>query len=367
MTKPVADSPRRLPPVAAVALVIVGLAHLWIASGAGGEDFRMFFRGTRHLWLGRPAYDPEMMSAGYWRDLLPPHAHLLFLVLVGQSYTTALWIWRAVNLSAAGLAIWIVARPCTTDDRWWLAAVVLNLAPTTVEFYAGQVTGLMALAIATAWRLTRVNRWNDAGVLWGLACAIKPFLLIFGWWFLLRRRFGALAAGTASLVVSYGIGIAFFGVQASRDWVDALRAINWRSSPLNASLAGLAERGWGSTPGYLVAAGVVLVVTLSVTARFAQDDTPLSPSLLVVASVLMSPLGWVYSLLVAAPFLASIALRDRRVPAATWLLAIPAPVLRFGQPAWWLAISLGSAYSWAALGIWLQLTMWAWKARDARS
>jgi hypothetical protein len=150
---------------------------------------------------------------------------------------------------------------------------------------------------------------------------------------------------------------------------------------MNGSVLGVLTRTLSANPSYeplallpsfvrplwLIVAGVVAAITISVTFFDATEEEAVDRSfaLLLLASQLVSPLGWVYYLwLLLGPLTALIMSWQRRGEATKgWrnglvLAAIPgllwpvAAVTLF-QPNAWATIGPGSAYFWAMLALWL--------------
>ena len=89
-------------------------------------------------------------------------------------------------------------------------------------------------------------------------------------------------------------------------------------------------------------------------------------ALLLVAAILISPLGWIYYMPVAAgPIAAIVFAQERRGPWTWWsvllgVIAIagfywPHPLLGAMQPNRWATLVFTSAYFWASLAAWTWL------------
>src|SRR5439155_2202065 len=123
-----------------------------------------------------------------------------------------------------------------------------------------------------------------------------------------------LAFATAAAAACLTVGVIVFGVSPYLGWIRALRGVSWTYLPINASLMGFLTRTFTDTsslepphfgalvvwtslvrPLWIAGAGVLGLGTL---AALRLDDAPASVdrsfALLLVASLLISPLGWVY-------------------------------------------------------------------------
>src|SRR5690606_5483873 len=79
----------------------------------------------------------------------------------------------------------------------------------------------------------------------GLAAAVKPFLLVFVPYWILRREWRALAAASVSGGLFVLAGIVVFGAQAYVEWLRQLPDVSWAGHYLNASWQGLVQRAFG--------------------------------------------------------------------------------------------------------------------------
>jgi hypothetical protein len=114
----------------------------------------------------------------------------------------------------------------------------------------------------------------------------------------------------------------------------------------------LVARRWIS-PLWLVGAALIAVLTLLAIRHSRNVDNVFAATTL--ASLLVSPLGWVYYLWLAVPGV--IGEWRRRIPMAAaiglFLLAVPLVVLTSFQPSRMATLLLGSVYSWGTLCVWV--------------
>jgi hypothetical protein len=109
---------------------------------------------------------------------------------------------------------------------------------------------------------------------------------------------------------------------------------------------------WIITPLTLVASAIVGVVTL-VVARTSVDRMFAAT---VLGALLISPLGWIYYLWLAAPGVIAL-WHTRRLPPILWIALVILLVPFYGPPhsagfGPLATFTLGSAYFWAVLLIW---------------
>jgi hypothetical protein len=237
----------------------------------------------------------------------------------------------------------------------------------------GNTTHFTLLALAAALLRLRQGRDFSAGLLLGAAALFKLPLLLFGVYFVLRRRFRVvLAAGL--LLGGLGLAsIALFGLDAHLIWYRQFVAGAGRS-PIAAfnvqSIAGLLarfERGGGALcdwePGTLGAAarvvgqvlgGVTFLVPLAATlfaSRSRREPSPLAfeleYALVLMLACVGSPLAWTHYyawLLLPAAFGLAAAARglecknSRRVFWAGIALAAPPVVFPVCAPPSWAEV-----------------------------
>jgi hypothetical protein len=354
-------------------------------------DFGKFYYAARGFLEGRDLYQSTVAtfapaSEVEYFDLNPPHFHLVILPLAALPARAALAVWAALGLLAFAWSLRLIvgATRLTLPARRWLdlAAVLLAFPGVVATVTFGQVSWVLLVPVTLAWLAVRENRWTRAGWWLGVAVAFKPFLAVFLPYLAAKRQTRACAA--ALLVASFSLvaGIAAFGLESYRSWVATLGRMNWAFSIWNGSLLGLLTRIFDGSgrfqpivhmpalvmPLWMIGAGVVLFVTFAVALRGACP-VDRACALLLVGSLLASPLGWIYYLVLALGPIAALAgpwLPAREVPKVSrpgvLLLAWaglgcmwPPQLLRIAPRHAWATASFASAYFWGMLGLWLAL------------
>jgi hypothetical protein len=150
---------------------------------------------------------------------LPPQLAGLVLTLVGLGVTVLAWFWlvRLAKLENRG--------------RWLLAFLFLLNGPLLNGIKFANLSYFIIAALAGGLLLIRSGRSGAAGVLLGLATVIKPPLVLFGFFFLLRRDLrGTLAYGAVGiatillslLLFGWNLNLLWFQtciVQYSQNWL----------------------------------------------------------------------------------------------------------------------------------------------------
>ena len=406
---------RALPGLARAAVIVaclllfawnVGLV-LVMEAGLVRSDFGKLQASARAYLAGRDMYDlgPATLSPvrGMNGDILhyiqflnlnPPHFHLILLPLASLPGRWALIAWGMISLVCLGLSLRLIARESgvvLTPWRCRLAALaLLSFAGLGAVAVTGQVSFILLLPMTLAWMRARRGRWGEAGLCLGLLMSVKPFLGLFLPYLLLRRRFDALGAALGAGAAAFVLGIGVFGWDAHRSWIAGLSSVSWEWVAMNASVLGFLRRVLAPSayyeplldaprlivPAWLLLSGIIAVVTLAVAATDSDDQAvDRSFSLLLLAALLISPLGWTYYWWLALgpmvltvgswwrwngrpePWSASRAGPWRRallfvaLPGLFW----PLPATVALQPSAWATALAGSAYFWATLALWTSL------------
>jgi len=226
---------------------------------------------------------------------------------------------------------------------------------------------VLMLLLTAAWIADRRDRPLRAGVLLGIAIGVKPFLAVFIVYALWRRSrtfAGGLVAGVSTTVA---LGWLATGVAGFRSWLGAIEQITWSAHVANASLFALFTRTLSRTPDVLHAtplalrpdliqplwwAAVALVTIVAAITLWRTRDRDTAWATLLIASLLLSPLGWVYyATMFVGPLLAVAMTATRRAQIAlaagcACLLVPPVDAPSLGAVG---VLIFGSIYAWGFL------------------
>ena len=372
------------------AAALIGQRDVWrtTVEGAGAQDFGIFYTSIQHYAHGRSLYAPQPPPSGFpYRtgqlNLNLPHTNVFFLPLALLSPRAGFVVWVAASLFVFICSTWRSLRALAwrLPPLAWLALAVYLVAwgPAAAFSLTFQLSFLLMGPVTAAWLAARQGRSRTAGAWLGLAAIIKPFLLLFVPFLLLRRDRRALEALAAVGVGMIAIGVLVFGPGAYRDWLVQLPRVTWGSHYMNASVAGLLQRLLGrSTYEHagdlpwlrvlLLAAAVATVGTVTIvrTARLRKDAAGVDAAWasLLLASILLSPLGWVYYVWVALWPVAAVIGHERPWARRTSrdLLLVPGlgGWLWFRKMAAWGQPSLIASATFASMYFWALATLWWW-------
>ena len=359
------------------------------------NDFGKFYYSARAFVEGRDMYAPSPgtnIGTGAAADLQflnlnPPHFHLVVLPFAMMPPDLAVVLWVAVSLVALMISLVLIGREL--DVAWTPLKVlvvvfgVLAFSGTQAFFLTGQVSMLLMLAMTLAWLDARRGRWRAAAIWLGLCLSVKPFVAIFVPYLIATRRYRAAAISLATATVAFTIGLLVFGLQNLQSWSRAVaQSADWTWAEMNASLLGFFRRAFDVQPVappvvvapglvkfWIVAAGLIGAATLVVTAtdRSARAEDR-AFALLLVAAVLISPLGWIYYMPMTLGPIAAIVFARERPQSGSWRATLagtvaivgffwPHPLLGAFQPNRWATLVFTSAYFWAALAAWTWLVL----------
>lgn len=356
------------------------------------NDFGKFYYSARayldggDMYAPSPATDLRFVQAPdlQYLNMNPPHFHLLILPVAPLEPATAVLLWMSASLFALVGAVMLISheiRMVWNARRVALAVFgILAFAGTQAFFVTGQLSMLLLLAMTICWLDARRGRWTSAAVWLGACLSVKPFLLIFAPYLAVTRRFRALGVVLATAAACFLIGTAVFGADAYAAWYRALgQSGDWTWASMNASVLGLFRRSFDANPSvvpltvaprvvrlWIPVAGTIGIVTFVAALRDRTESaTDRAFALLLVAAQLISPLGWIYYVTIAAGPAAAVAVRSHepRLRSRTTVLAAvagvgfvwPLPLLSAFQPHGWATLVVASIYFWATLAAWMWL------------
>jgi hypothetical protein len=389
------DRLRRFLPLVAFALCLLdGLYVKDMIARTPDNDFAKvyfstvaFVRGGEMYGINpsTPSGEVDGKTLHLW-DLNPPHFHLIILPFTLLPIYPALLLWCVLNLFCFALSLHAIRRELRlTAEQEQLALVgVLTFAGTTTALLSGHCSFLLMFVVTRMWLAARHDRWTNAGLYLGLAMSVKPFLLMVLPYLLLRRRWRAAGAALAVILLCFVLGMVVFGVDNHVAWRAKLGdSTGWCWQFLNGSLYGLLARLLTANPmGQCLVDGPQALVPLlwlglgvpiglaTLAMSYVEKtsaDVDRSFGILLVASLLLSPLGWSYYLCLPLGPTAAVAVSWLRSAGASsrWSrglflaaacgLVLPFPVLRLFQPSALATVLLGNLYSYCLLAIWTAL------------
>ncbi len=315
-------------------------------------DFQVYRMGGQHL-LSRGLYSSEITVLG--RHLLftyPPIAALFFWPFSHSSVHVGQAVWDAIDLAAL---VALIAVSCAAAQKrsvarsdWLigliaLAPIGLFLYPVLENLVLGQINIILVLMIVTD--LTIGVTWRGkslpAGVLVGLAAAIKLTPLIFIPYLIATRQGRSARNATLTFFVATG---AMFAATPQSSWLyftrDAfdVQRIGHVADVGNQALHAAFIRAHLSLDSALfdlVAVGVLCLGLLTAVGAYRRSSAMLGMLVCAATGLLLSPISWTHHYVWLVPTLIWLLLgSDRPARGGRWALAgaLVFIVIRPGQP-----------------------------------
>ena len=309
--------------LALILLIIVfyGVYLGWIKKDM--SDFGVPYKNALRIMRGETPY---RVTDGHLQFKYAPISAFFYFPLTLLPYDMAKVVWYYLEIVFLYF-IFVLSYKVLPDKRkrpWFVAGIsfLVMLKFIGREFELGQVNTFIILVLMLMLSAALKKKDAAVGVFWALSVFFKPYALIFFPYFILKRRWKALAVGAGVLLAGLALPSVVFGVRGNlhvlAQWGQTLS----RSTPGlmtvgdNASLyaffwkilpgqsAALAEALWIAS-GFLLAAVLVWMMLAAKTRAVAVPEL-LEMSFLFVLIPLFSPLGWYYNYFYAVPAVAII-------------------------------------------------------------
>jgi hypothetical protein len=364
-------------PAAVLAAFVLAVMLATIASGAAiwaaTSDFRAFYVSARAWLLAQPPYLP---APGDPNNLNPPATLLIFAPFAAGSLATGYVAWTASTLACLWLALRLIVAQLPA--RPWPLLLLIAVLPFSglLAVRLGQVTWPLLLLLTLAWYADRRDERVRLGLLVGAVIYVKPFLAVLAIDLVARRRWTACVAAVCALIALALVGFALVGLEGHLGWFALIQLqLHYGASHLNASIVGLVDRLFAASEGpahmtpiaiwptahravsSIAAIGIVAMIAV----QYRRTSTDRRWALLLVGSVLLSPLGWVYYVPIALGPIAAgwpTASRGSRACQVAALICFLVPPFSKEHTFGLLAtITIASAYAWGLLLLFVGLLM----------
>lgn len=324
------DHRRRVLIVAALAVAMLTF-DVFLAVRHGFFDLNVY-HGAINYWVhgGGSLYD-YLLPFSTYGFTYPPFAALLMLPMAITPWHVAIVISAIMCITASVVLIYWFVDPVARREgwiRWYALALAICFAipfePLRETFLFGQVNMYLVILVA-ADLLILVSRGHRlAGILIGLATAIKLTPGIFIVYLLVTKRWRAAITASATAAVAT-LAAAAIAPDASRVfWTDAL----WNTDRVgsvafisNQSLHGAVARLNAADPSTVLWIASVLAILavwfVRVRRSVAAGDEMTAFALTGIVGCLVSPITWVHHLVWLGPALLllldnAMATEDRR-------------------------------------------------------
>jgi len=319
------------------AVVLAGLYAFAFGVSEKMVDFEVYWRGAARAAAAEPLYRAD--DEHYRFKYLPAFAVLtipISFVPLPAAKTT--WFIASAALIVVLAAIAIRLVPERRRSTAFLAVVMFIVLGKFFghELILGQVNILFGvLAVAGFLAMKNANE-ALAGALIGLTIAIKPYGVLFLPWLAARGKISSVIAAVATASGVALLPVAIYGwsetIALHQVWLSTVSETTPSNllNPDNVSFASMWVKWLGAgTSATLLAVATALVaigaaVLVFVRRRGLAFPEVLEGSLLLVLVPLLSPQGWDYVLLLAAPAVLVLANYGDRLPTGIRAAAIVA-------------------------------------------
>jgi Glycosyltransferase family 87 len=305
---------------------LVTLVAIWPPTIA--VDFFQEWSSAREILAGRPAY-PELREAvprllgvpvGIDPDTVlvnahPPASILLGLPLAYLSYPAAVGVWRFLSMGLIWSCVIVIRRQLGPMPPALAPPLTVTSNPVALTIFQGQLNGVLLSLIVGAWWADRVGREPLAGVLVGLAGAIKlnPMLLLG--YFAVRSRWRAVTAGVLAFMAANFLAVVILGPGVFREYTSVMsRVAEHRSGRTNAALPAIWAKLFYPAQGrpivpllrsprlYQLGAlasvvAVVIPAAVSISRAQSRSEKDRAFGLIITTLLLVGPLTWAHTLL----------------------------------------------------------------------
>ncbi|MCZ2845545.1 MAG: glycosyltransferase family 87 protein [Candidatus Bathyarchaeota archaeon] len=282
-------------------------------------DFEVNYKAGKRLRGGESLYQVE---DGHLMFKYLPSSALLYLPLSLLPLNAAKAIWYFIVAFCLCSLVYISTKILPSEEK---KSVYLLILPPLIlikfflrELQLGQINALVTMILLfMIWFLiyekNTMPSQKDihAGLLWGVAIALKPYALIFLPYFLLKKKWKSLLSGVGFLFLALLIPSVFYGFRGNiiilKEWITTL----FRStqalldSQVNISIIAFFMKWTGNRNTSLLLSGLViailafLVLTVILIGRKIDRAPVLECSIILILIPLISPLGWDYTLLMS--------------------------------------------------------------------
>jgi len=282
-------------------------------------DFEVNYKAGKRLGGGESLYQVE---DGHFMFKYLPSSALLYLPLSFLPLNAAKAIWYFIVVFCLCSLVYVSNKILPSEEK---KSVYLLILPPLIlakfflrELYLGQINAVVTMILLfMIWFFIHdkdtmpSQKDTYAGLLWGVATALKPYALIFLPYFLLKKKWKSLLSGIGFLLFALFIPAAFYGWRGNiiifKEWISTLSRSTKAllASQDNISIIALFMKWTGNQnisfllSGLVIAILGILFLAVILIGRKIDRASVLECSILLILIPLISPLGWDYTLLMS--------------------------------------------------------------------
>jgi len=186
------------------------------------DFYKAYFPAGEVLWETgwRASFPFTEVGAGGFVNV--PVIGWLFVPLVPLGEEVAGWVFLAIGAAATATAYVLLTRMTRPEAGAAASLLLLFLlnGPLINSLREGNTTHFILLMLILALGLLQRRSDYAAGVLLGVCAVIKLPLLLYGIYFLLRRRWLVVAGGASAIIAVLLLSVATFGLTNNVGWFD---------------------------------------------------------------------------------------------------------------------------------------------------
>ncbi|KAB2920183.1 MAG: DUF2029 domain-containing protein [Hyphomicrobiaceae bacterium] len=201
----------------------IAFAVLWLISEPAllFSDFYKAYYPTAEMLLQagpRATWPADELCVSGFANL--PILAWAFVPLVHLGQVAGAWLFFAVGVAAV-LGAWaLLVRSAQPDAQCGAALLCLFLVngPLVNSLREGNTTHFVLFLLVATLLLWRAGREYLAGLVLGLGAVIKLPLLLYGAYFIVRRRWHMVAGGATTVAATALLSVAVFGTDINIGW-----------------------------------------------------------------------------------------------------------------------------------------------------
>lgn len=282
------------------------------------KDFEVNYNAGKRLSYGETLY---RTGDGHYTFKYFPSAAFLYLPLsfLPLDIAKATWYFLIIFCSYSLFYISTEMLPQKHRPSYLTAFSVLILAKFLFrEINLGQINALVTLVlllmirtIAFPKKTEATQREIRAGILWGLATALKPYSLIFFPYFIVKKKWKVLLSGIGFISLALLAPSLYYGIKGNtiviKEWIITFSQStpSLLTSGDNISIMAFFMKWTGNQNASFILSGMIftLLALLILIAIFKGKEmartSVLECSILLILIPIVSPLGWDYTLLLS--------------------------------------------------------------------
>lgn len=315
------------------ALGILSLAapHLRLWTHFDAKDFSVYYTSSSLMRSGINPYRVDIIP--FARELAvntrgaeatdPPTFLMLIKPLSMLPVRQAYWIWQVINLAALAGALYLLLAPrfsgLTANFAMAMTGLALMYLPVNNHIVSAQSKLLLLLLLVVTIRCMERGRDVIAGFSLALAGLLRIYPMLLLGYLLVQRRWRTLAFTSIWLAVEAGLTLAYLGPGYMLDFLSSLGSLTvefWRRHTTDISISAFVSRAaWSVGVNNEVAISAVVALAdlaliyfmIKAATENDRDREWAAFALWVAGTVVLSPVAWLYDMVLMLIPLAQIA------------------------------------------------------------